>query len=402
LILKKWRWPAFLGIVVLVLGGYWLTQAWLGPKINGYTVAKGELIQTIVASGKVQSPARVEIASEITGTVVFIPVVEGQTVRKGQTLFVLESNDERAAVEQAMAVVDQAAARLRQIRELNQPVSEQTLAQAQTTFDLAQKQYARSKELAEKGFVSQSQLDDSLRNLDIAKNQLAAAKYQANSLKEQGSDYALAVSALKQAQANEQVARAKLHNTVIKATSPGILISRSVEQGNVVMAGKILMLLSPGGKTQLVVNIDEKNMRYLKLGQQALVVADAYPAQRFDAVLSYINPAVDATRGSVEVKLDVAAPPDFLRQDMTVSVDIEVARRTDTLTIALAAIRDGAGTDPWVMVIDNGHAQRRTVKLGVRGDARVEILEGLREGDQVLPATGVVIKEGQRVRVVNS
>ena len=402
MILKKWRWPAFFGIVVLALGGYWLTQVWLGPKINGYTVAKGELIQTIVASGKVQSPARVEIASEITGTVVSIPVVEGQTVRKGQTLVVLESNDERAAVEQAKAVVDQAAARLRQIRELNQPVSEQTLAQAQTTFDLAQKQYARSKELAAKGFVSQSQLDDSLRNLDIAQNQLAAAKYQANSLKEQGSDYAIAESALKQAQANEQVARAKLHNTVIKATSAGILISRSVEQGNVVMAGKILMLLSPGGTTLLVVNIDEKNMRYLKLGQRALVAADAYPAQRFDAQLSYINPAVDATRGSVEVKLDVAAPPDFLRQDMTVSVDIEVARRADALTLALAAIRDGAGTEPWVMVIEDGHARRRTVKLGVRGDSRVEILEGLREGDQVLPATGVVIKEGKRVRAVNS
>lgn len=402
MILKKWRWPAFFGIVALVLGGYWLTQVWLGPKINGYSVAKGELIQTIVASGKVQSPARVEIASKITGTVVSIPVVEGQTVRKGQTLVVLESNDERAVVDQAKAVVDQAAARLRQIKELNQPVSEQTLAQAQTTFNLAQKQYARSKELAEKGFVSQSQLDDSLRNLDIAQNQLTAAKYQANSLKELGSDYALAVSALKQAQANEQVARAKLHNTVINATSAGTLISRSVEQGNVVMAGKILMLLSPGGKTQLVVNIDEKNMRYLKLGQRALVAADAYPAQRFDAVLSYINPAVDATRGSVEVKLDVAAPPDFLRQDMTVSVDIEVARRADALTLALAAIRDGAGTEPWVMVVDNGHAQRRPVKLGVRGDSRVEILEGLREGDQVLPATGVVIKEGKRVRAVNS
>lgn len=402
MILKKWRWPAFFGFVVLVLGGYWLTQVWLGPKIIGYTVAKGELIQTIVASGKVQSPARVEIASEITGTVVSIPVIEGQSVRMGQTLVVLESNDERAAVEQARAVVDQAAARLRQIRELNQPVSEQTLAQAQTTFDLAQKQYARSKELAEKGFVSQSQLDDSLRNLDIAQNQLTAAKYQANSLKEQGSDYALAISSLKQAQANEQVARAKLHNTVIKATSAGVLISRSVEQGNVVMAGKILMLLSPGGKTQLVVNIDEKNMRYLKLGQRALVAADAYPAQRFDAVLNYINPAVDATRGSVEVKLDVAAPPDFLRQDMTVSVDIEVARRAEALTLALAAIRDGAGTEPWVMVIENGRARRRPVKLGVRGDSRVEILEGLREGDQVLPATGVLIKEGKRVRVVNT
>jgi HlyD family secretion protein len=103
----------------------------------------------------------------------------------------------------------------------------------------------------------------------------------------------------------------------------------------------------------------------------------------------------------VEVKLDVAAPPDFLRQDMTVSVDIEVARRTDALTLALAAIRDGSGAEPWVMILDNGRAQRRPVKLGVRGDSRVEILEGLREGDQVLPAIGVKIKDGQRVRAVN-
>jgi HlyD family secretion protein len=154
--------------------------------------------------------------------------------------------------------------------------------------------------------------------------------------------------------------------------------------------------------TQLVVQIDEKNMRFLKLGQQALVVADAYPGERFKAVVSYINPAVDATRGSVEIKLDVGSPPDFLRQDMTVSVDIEVARRAEALTLSISAIRDGAGNEPWVMVSDNGRAQRRKVKLGVRGDSRVEILEGLREGDQVLPATGIAVKEGKRVRVVSS
>jgi HlyD family secretion protein len=150
----------------------------------------------------------------------------------------------------------------------------------------------------------------------------------------------------------------------------------------------------------LIVQIDEKNMRYLKLGQRALVVADAYPGQRFDAVLAYINPAVDATRGSVEIKLDVVTPPDFLRQDMTVSVDIEVARRADVLTLSISAIRDGTSAEPWVMVLNNKRLQRRTVKLGVRGDNRVEILEGLREGDEVLPATGLVpYKEGKRLRI---
>jgi HlyD family secretion protein len=396
---KKLGWLAYAGLLVLVLLAYWLVQLWLGPKVAGFSVTKGELVQTVVASGRVQSPSRVEIASKVTGKVVSIPVVEGQTVRKGQTLIVLESSDERATVAQARAAVDQAAARLRQIRELTQPVSEQTLAQAKTTLELAQKQYARTRELAAKGYVSQAQLDDTLRNLAIAQNQLETAKYQARSLKEKGSDYALAEFALKQARANESAARARLGNTVIKAVADGVLIARSVEQGNVVMAGKTLMVMSPGGKTQLIVQIDEKNMRFLQLGQQALVVADAYPGQRFAAVLGYINPAVDATRGSVEVKLDVAAPPDFLRQDMTVSVDIEVARRADALTLSAEALRDGTGMEPWVMLSEHGRAQRRSVRLGVRGDARVEILEGLREGDKVLPATGVKVKEGQRIRV---
>jgi len=402
LIFKKFRRTVSIGILLAVVLVYWLVQFAMGPKVAGFSVTKGELIQTVVASGRVESPARVEIASEITGTVLAIPVAEGQTVRAGQTLIVLESSDERATVEQAKAAVDQASARMRQIRELSQPVSEQTLLQAQATLEIATKQYERNLELSKNGFVSQAQVDDSLRNLNIAKSQAEAAQLQANSILKKGSDYALAESALNQARANEKVASAKLRNTIIKAVSNGILISRSVEQGNVAMAGKTLMVMSPGGKTQLIVQIDEKNMRFLKLGQQALVVADAYPGERFKAVVSYINPAVDATRGSVEIKLDVGSPPDFLRQDMTVSVDIEVARRADALTLSISAIRDGAGVEPWVMVLDNGRAQHRKVKLGVRGDSRVEILEGLREGDQVLPATGIAVKEGKRVRVSSS
>lgn len=399
---KNWQWRLFAGILLLALAGYWLTQQWLGPKVAGFSVAKGELIQTVVASGRVQSPARVEIASKINGKVISIPVSEGQAVKKGQTLIVLENSDERANLQQAKAVADQAAARLRQIRELTQPISEQTLVQSQIMLEIAKKQYARTRELAEKGYVSKAQLEDALRNLTIAQTQLKTAQFQARSIREKGSDYALAEFSLKQARANERVARAKLDSTVIKALADGILISRSVEQGNVVLAGKLLMLLSPVGKTQLVVQIDEKNMRFLKLGEQAMVVADAYPDKRFNAELSYINPAVDATRGSVEMKLDVNHPPEYLRQDMTVSVDIEVGRRPDALSLSIAAIHDAAGTEPWVMLVENGRALRRPVKLGMRGDAKVEILEGLREGDLVLPATGVAVKEGKRIRVVSA
>jgi HlyD family secretion protein len=109
-----------------------------------------------------------------------------------------------------------------------------------------------------------------------------------------------------------------------------------------------LMVLSPVGKTQLVVQIDERNLAMVQLGQPALGAADAYPTQHFAARVAYINPSVDPARGSVVVKLDVAAPPAWLRQDMTVSVDIEVARRNATLVLPLSHLRDGAGAQPWV------------------------------------------------------
>ena len=136
------------------------------------------------------------------------------------------------------------------------------------------------------------------------------------------------------------LAEARLAYAVVRAPVAGTLIARSVEPGNVVQAGKALMVLSPDGETQLVVQIDEKNIRLLKRGQQALVSADANPEKSFTAEVAYINPGVDADRGSVEVKLRVPMAPAFLQQDMTVSVDIGVARRTQARLVPATAVRE--------------------------------------------------------------
>jgi len=156
------------------------------------------------------------------------------------------------------------------------------------------------------------------------------------------------------------------------------------------------MTLSPQGRTQLVVAIDEKNLALLALGQQALVSADAYPTQRFAAKLAYINPGVNATTGAVEIKLDAAAPPAVLMQDMTVSVDIEVARRLQALIVPLAAVHD-VETTPWVLRLEGRSAVRRPVQLGLRSGGLAEVLGGLSEGDAVLLGPAA-IKPGARVR----
>ena len=125
-----------------------------------------------------------------------------------------------------------------------------------------------------------------------------------------------------------------------------------------------------------------------------------FPGQRFAAELVYINPGVDAQRGAVEVKLKVANPPAFLRQDMTVSVDIEVARRAGTVVVPTETVRDATGPQPWVLAVRGWRAQRQPVRLGLRGDNRIEVLEGVEPGDELIPASNGLVKAGQRVRAV--
>ena len=191
--------------------------------------------------------------------------------------------------------------------------------------------------------------------------------------------------------------RARAGYASIAATVNGTLITRNVEVGDVVQAGKVLMMLSPAGRTQLVVDIDEKNLHLLAIGQKALASADAYPQQRFAAELVYINPGVNAQTGAVQVKLDVPAPPATLKQDMTVSVDIEVARRSLALLVPVSAVHDAGGKAPWVLKMQEGRALRSAVRLGLRSGGFCEVVEGLRAGDQVIPVAAAVTA-GARVR----
>jgi HlyD family secretion protein len=159
------------------------------------------------------------------------------------------------------------------------------------------------------------------------------------------------------------------------------------------------MTLSPAGRTQLVVAIDEKNLHLLALGQKAVVSADAYPQQRFAAEVAYINPGVNALTGSVDVKLAVSAPPAVLSQDMTVSIDIEVARHPAVLLLATGAVHDADGPSPWVLRVEGGAATRRPIRLGLRSAGFVEVVEGLQSGDRVIPVAAA-LAAGDRLRIM--
>jgi HlyD family secretion protein len=385
-------------LVILSLAAYLMRNVVLGTPTAVYAANSGELVQSVVASGRVISPQRVNVALQGTGRVLRVAVAEGQTVQQGEVLIELDNSDSLATLAQATADVAQAQARLRQLGELNHPQAAQALAQAQANAIQALKTLERNRTLVRQGFISPAALDEAQRAVDVATSGVASAQAMADSSTPSGSDTALAQAALAQAVAGRQLANAKVAQGKVLAPSSGVLISREVEVGDIVQPGKALMVLASSGQTQLLIQIDEKNLAKIALGQPALGSADAYASQRFDAVVAYINPGVDATRGSVEVKLAVVKPPPYLRQDMTVSVDIETARRTATVVIATSTLEDADTDKPWVLVVRGKHAVKQFVTLGLRGDTRVEVLDGISAGEGVIPKSKLGVKAGQRVR----
>nr|AWM03250.1 efflux RND transporter periplasmic adaptor subunit [Bradyrhizobium amphicarpaeae] len=393
------KWFILAVVVLLGLGVWQGARTILGPAIVVDQVKRGRLIETVVASGHVETPFRVEIGSQLTGTVQEVLVQQGEKVTKDQPLISLESRELKASVVQAQGAVAQAEARIRQIEELTRPSADEALTQAKATLLNAQKTYDRTAQLEHNGYATRAALDDAQKTLDVARAQMRSAQFQVYTASPGGSDYVMAQTLLNQARANLDTAESRLNYATIAAPRDGVLITRSVERGTVVQPGKALLVLAPAGDSQLVLQIDERNLGKIALGQKALASADAYPDRRFPAVITYINPGVDISRASVEVKLTVADPPDYLRQDMTVSVDIEVAAKDDALVLPLRSVHDVLSGAPWVLGIKDGRASQRPVKIGLRGNSHVEITDGLAAGDVAIPQNSGVLA-GQRLRPV--
>lgn len=384
-----------LGALALAAAGGAAWRFTAGPSLPAYAVQRVDLLQTVVASGRVESPRRVEVGVAMTGTVVEVAAEEGAAVRAGQLLLRLDDAELSAALSQARHVAAQAEARVGQRRTTALPVSEQAARQAETQLANAERALARSRELFAKGFVGQAALDEAQRGRDVALSQREAARVQRESLADGGSESRLEHEALAAARAAVALAQARLALATVVSPVDATVLTRSVERGGVAQPGRALLVLSPRGDTQVVAQIDEKNLPLLALGQEALVSADAYPERRFEARVLSIHPAIDPLRGSVEVKLAVPQPPPYLLQDMTVTVDIRAAVRPAVLAMPADALRPG----DWVYAVRDGRAVRQPVRLGARARGQVEVVDGLREGERILPAAGVSVREGQAVRV---
>ena len=385
-------------VVALLAAGALLAGAWSPERAAAFRAERGELRQAVVASGRVRTPQRVEIAAQVTGRVAAVAVREGERIEPGQVLVRLDDAEARAAADQARATLAQGEARLRQLAAQSRPAAEQALRQAEANRVQAERHYARVRELVGRNFYSQAQLDDARRALDVADSQRRSAELQLAAQAPDGAEAAVARTGRDQARAALAVAEARLGYATLRAPVAGTVLTRSVEPGDTVQPGRVLLTLAPDGATELSTQIDEKNLSLLAVGQPAQVSADAYAGRRFAAEVAYIAPSVDAQRGSVEIRLRVPEAPAYLKHEMTVSIDVETGRRADALVVPADCLRDADGA-PWLLVDRDGVAERRPVRVGLRGAGRVEIVEGLSDGEAVLPAASPVVA-GRRVSAV--
>jgi HlyD family secretion protein len=392
----RWRTRAIgaLLLVAIAAGAGWMK--WRGPAVEVARVADAPIVHAIVVSGRVQAPNRIEIGSVITGRVAQVRVTEGDRVEAGQPLIELDPLELRAGVAQAQAAESTARTRIASVGELALPQSADALAQAEAQLRFTEADYQRQRALRDKGFISDARLDEVERQVAIARSQLESARTQRRAQGSTGVAARDATVRLREATAARELAEARLAQTVIRASVPGQVLVRSVEPGDIVTSAKRLLVIASLGETRLTAQIDEKNLPYLREGSKAIASSDAFPGDRFDAVLYYVSPGVDTSRGSVEGRFRVAAPPPYLRADMTVSIDIEVARKNSARVVPAAAVRETDGR-AHVQRLQDGRLASVPVTLGIRGGANVEVLSGLEAGDIVVLTRGLA--DGSRARV---
>lgn len=387
---RRRKWLLAAAAIVAILMAAWAVAALRGPGLPGYEIAEGPLVQDVVATGRVAAPSRVEVGAEIAGLVLERRVTDGDRVAPGDVLVVLRARDLEAKRDEARAA-------LAALRQADRPEAQARLREARASLAQAERDYARRRELGAKQLVARESVEQSAQAVVAARAAAEQARVAAEAL----------TGGARETQLREQLAGAEaaLERAVVRATVAGTVLTRQVEPGDVVRAGDVLMEIARDAPGEVLVPMDEKHLSLVRPGQQATCIADAYPDRPFAATVFHVAPGVDPARGTVDVRLRIDPKATFVRQDMTATATIHTARRDKALVVpndALLGASD-ASDRASVLRVRDGRVQRVAVRLGLRGLAASEVLDGLRAGDRVVAAAALdpaaLPADGDRVRI---
>ncbi len=312
---------------------------------------RAEMAAMYTGTAPVESDRKALVLPKVQGEIRQVLADEGQRVRAGQLLARLDGDKLRLEV-----------------------------ALNEATMNKLERDYNRNLELQQKGLVSATALDN-------LKYELAAAK------------------------ANWELARLQLSYCDIRSPIDGNVTQRLdvVKVGNTVtpVGGVIesgqsaLFVIEDLDTLMLRVNVPERELAKLVVGQPAQLSFDAVPGHVFLGTISQISPSVNAETATFSVRIRVTQAEGLLRPGMFARVAIIYERKPNALQIPRTALLDGDGP-PKVFVIKDGKAAERSVKLGLSNGAWIEVTEGLKDGEQVVVVGQGAVKPGAAVRVVNS
>lgn len=374
------RW--LLMIVPLLMLAWFGWRYWQGPELTGYQLEERPLVQRVVASGEVTSQSLAQVGSEITGVVKTRHVREGDSVKAGDLLVELRDDELQARWHEAQAA-------LQQLIGTQRPQAQAALREAQSNLAQAIRERQRRDQLFERQLIAIEQREQARQAETSAQSNRDRAQLTAAAAADGGIEEQLL-------QQRIAAARAALDKTQIRAQVDGVVQKRAVEPGDLVQPGRSLLTIARTDSREIIVPLDEKDLAPVAVGQAAQVIADAFPLEVLDANVSLIAPAIDPGRGTIDIHLDLQQPADFLRQGMTVSVDIRTGSRERALVLPNDALRNRQGAQAEVLRVSRHKVERVPVELGMRGTGLTEITGGLAVGDRVLIDSA---EEGQRVRL---
>jgi RND family efflux transporter MFP subunit len=327
------RWFALAAAIVALLAAFFLLRP---PEVSVAEATRGEAVDVVYATGVVDYVRQARIAPIVTAPIQRVPVEEGQRVRRGGLLAQLEDGPARGTALQLDAQASTARLAARRV---------------QTLF--------------ERGFASRAAWDEARGQRDAA---LAAA----------------------------QSARARLSDYAITAPFAGTVLRRDAEPGDLATPSRPLFVIADESSLRITADLDERDIARVSEGQGALVRADAFPGQSFQATVSELTPQGDSATRVFRVRL--ALPADApLRAGMTVEANIIAARRENAILVPVSAVREDA-----LWVVRNGRVERRAVTRGAAGEDKAEILTGLEAGETVVANPPDGLRDGQRVRIARN
>jgi membrane fusion protein (multidrug efflux system) len=299
------------------------------------------VIEELQAVGSLRANQSVMLRPEVTGRVASIGFRDGQSVRQGQLLVGLDA-----------------------------ALNEAEVAQARAELELANANLKRTVDLASKDFVSSSAQDTAQSNVTVLAARL-------------------------------QLAEARLAKMRIVAPFDGVVGLRAVSIGDVVKDGTDLVNVEDVRRLKVDFRLPERIFTQLKVGLPVEVTTDAVAGARYAGQVDAINPRVDAAGRSLEVRAELPNIDGRLRPGMFARVRVIVGDRADALMVPEEAIVP-QGDSFFVYRVVDDKAQRVPVRLGVRRDGRVELLDNVKADDRIVTAGVRIQRDGQAVRVLST